>query len=217
MANGFENIIRGILLTHSYRIDLQYDDLVHQIPTSDAGQDLLAMDIMHARMNGLPNYIGLLSSFKSDHGIYSSPQCPASLVTNSTLLNQTDPLFCFLMITASDVMNPSDYERQIADELCNAYCKVMHIDGIIGLLAEPHIPGISFSHNMAKSIGDEFRRKRDGDRYWFEHTLDSEDLLQVKNTTMKDLLLCNFDINLLSDNIFGRGIYHEEVLRNCTD
>ena len=169
VAQGLENIIRGIVIKKSNRIDLKYVDGVRNIRVSAGVIDLLSLDIIRGRLNGVPDYARFLKSLGDDRGIYSSPDCPSDLETTSGL-NQTDPIACFVKIVAEDVDNPSVDEIKVAEDLRNVYEKVLHVDAIIGLLAEPHLSGgVSFSQNIALLTADQFKRSRDGDRFWFEN------------------------------------------------
>jgi len=214
IANGFENIIRGLILTQTNRVDLQYVDEIRQIPVSTGVIDIFALDIMRGRINQVPNYARLVMALGDDRGIYSSPDCPSSLKTD---LNQTDPVSCFIKITAKDIENPTDEEQQSAEDLLGAFGKVLHVDSIIGLLAEAHMPGISFGKSLLILIADQFKRSRDGDRFWFENgkQFSENQLMEIKSTSMKDLFVRNFDIEILPENVFANGDLLNSTITSC--
>ena len=164
MSRGLENIIRGIIVKTSNRVDLNYVDGIRNIRAPDGVIDVLSLDIVRGRLNGVPNYSMFIKSVGASRGIYSSPDCPHELDMPSSL-NQTDPIDCFIRIVAKNIDNPSDDELKVAGELRNVYGKVLHVDAIVGLLAEPHLSGVSISKNSAEAIADQFKRSRDGDRF----------------------------------------------------
>ncbi len=50
-----------------------------------------------------------------------------------------------------------------------AYGEVEKIDLWSGGLAEDHAPGAMVGETLQAIISDQFRRLRDGDRFWFEN------------------------------------------------
>jgi peroxidase len=213
VAGGFESLIRGLLSTIENRIDLQYADGIRNIPTSTGVVDILSLDVIRGRENGIPNYAHVAKSLGNDRGMYSSLDCPLQLETQGT----DDPIECFLKITAADPADPTDEEFDVADVLRNVYGKALNVDAIIGMLAEPHLAGLSIGENFATLSADQFKRSRDGDRFWFENDDQFEpvDLAAIRRTTMKDLLIRNFDITLLPDEIFATGDLLDEMTKNC--
>ena len=175
--------------------------------------DLLSLDVLRGRENGIPNYVHVAKSLGKDRGIYSSLDCPLQLETQGT----DDPIECFLKITAADPADPTDEEVDVADALRDVYGKALNVDAIIGMLAEPHLAGLSMGENFATLSADQFIRSRDGDRFWFENDDQFEpvDLAAIRRTTMKDLLIRNFDITLLPDEVFATGDLLGEMTQNC--
>ena len=220
VSQGLENIIRGITVKKSNRIDLKYVDGIRNIRRLEGVVDILSLDIVRGRLNGIPTYPKFIESFGADNrGIYSSPDCPGDLDMPSSL-NQMDPVACFIKIVAKDIDNPSEDELKVAGELQDAYGKVLHVDAIVGLLAEPHLSGgVSFSKNVAEVTADQFKRSRDGDRFWFENNSKGEflpeELAMIQNTTMKDLFVRNFDITVLPDDVFAGGDNWDQTFQNC--
>lgn len=216
VAMGLENIIRGIVTKTSSRIDLKYADEVRDIRRNGGVIDLLALDIHRGRINGIPNYAALVKTLGNDHGIYSSPNCPSELESDPA----PDPIACFTNVVAEDNDNPSEDELEIAEKLQQLYEKVLNVDAIIGLLAEPHLlEGVSFSENLVGLMADQFKKCRDGDRLWFENVdngvFSSEEIAEIRGTTMKDLFVRNFNISFLPDNVFARGDKLNQTVEQC--
>lgn len=119
--------------------------------------DVPAQDIMRGRLNGVPNYHALRKVYfggpKRD--IYRQAECDATEESPAP-----DPLPCFRLVTGED---------DLAVRFQGLYGKVNNIDGIVGLLAEDpaSAPGSLVSRTAAVIIGEEYRRKRDADRFFY--------------------------------------------------
>ena len=103
----------------------------------------------------------------------------------------------------------SDLEVQQALKL--AYGDVEQIDLWSAGLAEDHVPGAMVGETFRTIIADQFRRLRDGDRFWFEndpYLLSNPALLaEVRATTLADIIRRNTIIGGdLPDNVFGGGL-----------
>ena len=100
----------------------------------------------------------------------------------------------------------SDPDAQVA--LDQAYGDVEDLDLWVGGLAEDHVPGSMIGETFRTIIAEQFRRLRDGDRYWFENDpyfLANPGLLQdVRATTLADVVRRNTAIgDELPENVFG--------------
>ena len=90
----------------------------------------------------------------------------------------------------------------------NLYNKdIDNIDLFGGLLAEDHFPDGSFGETISKIVLSQFKRTRDGDRFWYENYIKNGYLRSfIESVTLKDILewTTNMDIETLdtSDNIF---------------
>ncbi len=92
-----------------------------------------------------------------------------------------------------------------------AYEDVDEVDLWTAGLAEDHAPGAMVGETFRAIIADQFRRLRDGDRFWFENDpcflSDPELLAEVRSTTLADIIRRNTDIgDELPDNVFGGGL-----------
>ena len=82
-----------------------------------------------------------------------------------------------------------------------------NIDLFVGLLAEKHMDGGSFGETISKIVLEQFKRTRDGDRFWYENYIKPGCLtLWIESITFKDVLewTINEDITSLdaTGNVF---------------
>ena len=106
--------------------------------------------------------------------------------------------------TFADITSDPD----VQEELRRAYGEVDLIDLWPGGLAEDHVPGANVGVTFRTIIADQFRRLRDGDRFWYENDpyfLANPELLeQVRGTTLADIIRRNTEIgDELPDIVFG--------------
>ena len=92
-----------------------------------------------------------------------------------------------------------------------AYEGVERVDIWTGGLAEDQVPGAMVGETFRTIIADQFRRLRDGDRYWFENDpyfLWNVDMLtELRSTTLADIIRRNTEIgDEVSDNVFGGSL-----------
>ena len=186
----FENLIRGLINEVTAPNDIMIDDTLRDIPFRvpvPGGTDLLALDIHRGRENGIQNYAVLQTTYGShDLRIYGAPGCPEKYGHKT----DPDPLSCFT--------NLVPYNATLAANLQSIYTKVNNIDGIVGLMVEPHVDGTSFGYTLVTIITDQYQRARAGDRFWFENLFQANPftLAQIASfqaTTMGYLLRQNFD------------------------
>ena len=109
-----------------------------------------------------------------------------------------DPVTSF-----ADISSDADVQQALAD----AYGSVDDLDLWVAALAEDHVEGASVGETLQAIIGEQFRRLRDGDRFWFENDpyfVANSDLLdEVRNTTLADIIRRNTVVgDELSDNVF---------------
>ncbi len=96
----------------------------------------------------------------------------------------------------------------VQDELRRAYGDVELVELWPGGLAEDHVPGTNVGETFRTIIADQFRRLRDGDRFWYEqdpYFLANPDLLEeVRRTTLAQIIRRNTEIGEeLPDVVFG--------------
>ena len=83
------------------------------------------------------------------------------------------------------------------------YGDVGDIDSWVGGLAEDHADGAAVGELIYTVLKDQFERTRDGDRFYFENDPDlSDDLDDLKATTLSQIVERNTTIEGLPDNVF---------------
>lgn len=93
-------------------------------------------------------------------------------------------------------------DAQLQQRLEQVYGTVDNIDLWIGGLAEDHVAGSSMGETFQAIIIDQFRRLRDGDRFWYENLFDGEQLQLIESTTLADVIERNTTVAGLQDNVF---------------
>ena len=88
-----------------------------------------------------------------------------------------------------------------------AYGEVGKIDLWSGGLAEDHVPGAMVGETLQAIISDQFRRLRDGDRFWFENEpyflANPEVLDHVRRITLASIFRGNTAMaDEIQDNVF---------------
>jgi hypothetical protein len=96
------------------------------------------------------------------------------------------PRRSFLEICPSDTALAAALDEAYAGDIDN-------VDTFIAGLAEDHVPGSEVGELFAVIIADQFRRLRDGDRYWFENpdapaALRDADVRSVRSVKFIDVL-----------------------------
>ena len=103
----------------------------------------------------------------------------------------------------ADISSDSGVQRA----LYSAYGDVHDLDLWASAMAEDHQPGALVGETLQTIISDQFRRLRDGDRFWFENDpyfqANSELLDQIRHTTLANVIRCNTPIESdIQDNVF---------------
>ncbi|MDP6900301.1 MAG: peroxidase family protein [Candidatus Thalassarchaeaceae archaeon] len=78
-----------------------------------------------------------------------------------------------------------------------------HIDPLIGMLAEDHIPNSVLGETMDALITDQFVRLRDGDPFYYENDAElTEVKIELKTTHLADIILRNTEIESIQCDVF---------------
>ena len=99
-------------------------------------------------------------------------------------------------------------DPEVQEALERAYGDLRHLDLWAGGLAEDPLPGAMVGETIHAILADQFRRLRDGDRYWFEQDpyfrANPGLLEEVRATTLADVIRRNTTIgDELPANVFG--------------
>lgn len=179
------------------------------------GLDIFAFDIQRGRLNGIPNYDRIRAAYHPDGSMYGSPGCGKGLEGKrgkrgkngkkgkKGKKDKDDPLDCFIrLVSGGPPGQASTEETTLATELRDLYGKVNRIDAFVGMLAEPHVQGTSFGETLGRIVADQYKRLRDGDRFWYENVYNAQEQAEVKSVTMKTLLERHFDLTNLPEEVF---------------
>lgn len=99
-----------------------------------------------------------------------------------------------------------DFSQITSDPALQANLKSLHgsvdnIDLWVGGLVEDHVPGSSMGATFRGILTDQFQRRRDGDRFWYERMLSGRQLDQICNTTLADIIRRNTETTNLQPNV----------------
>lgn len=94
-------------------------------------------------------------------------------------------------------------DATLAARLQSLYGSVDRIDAWVGLLAEDHRPGSSVGPTADAVITDQFRRLRDGDRFWYQAAgFDRRELDAIDRTTLAGIIARTTGVVGLQRSIF---------------
>ena len=171
-AEGIDGLLKYAASAHAAEIDTQVVDGVRNFLIDGPGG--MALDL-----------VSLNIQRGRDHGLadYNATRVAYGLA----------PVDSFDDIT-------SDVESQKALEA--VYGDVDNIDLWIGGLAEDHVRDSAVGELVQTIVADQFRRLRDGDRFWYENIFSGRDLVQLRNTRLSDILQRNTSITNLQQDVF---------------
>ncbi|MFO0939714.1 MAG: peroxidase family protein [Pirellulales bacterium] len=92
--------------------------------------------------------------------------------------------------------------KETQTKLQQLYGTVDNIDLWIGILAEDPVAGGSIGPTGQKIIADQFRRMRDGDRFWYQNEFAGDLLREIDQTRLSDVLKRNTPLQNLQQNVF---------------
>lgn len=98
-------------------------------------------------------------------------------------------------------------DRAVTNRLASIYVSVDDIDPWVGMLAEHHIAGSMVGETLLAVLGDQFRRLRDGDRYWYQNYLNADLVSVVEQQTLAVIIRRNTEIgDEIPDDVFRTPI-----------
>lgn len=96
-------------------------------------------------------------------------------------------------------------DHTVRDKLKNLYGSVHNIDVWVGGILEDQVDGGKVGPLFSCLLLEQFKRLRDGDRFWFENpnVFKPEQLAQIKKTSLARILCDNGDnIDTIGENVF---------------
>lgn len=85
--------------------------------------------------------------------------------------------------------------RDLAEDLEDVYGDVEKLDIWVGGLAEPPVRGAMVGETIRTVLSDQFRRLRDGDRFWYENHFNEEMQRLLEQQTLARIVRRNTDID----------------------
>lgn len=84
------------------------------------------------------------------------------------------------------------------------YGDLNKIDPWVGMLAEQHMPDALIGSTVMLIIERQFQNLRDGDRFYFESDPDltTEEIAEIRNTSLRDIIMRNTGIEIMQENVF---------------
>lgn len=148
-----------------------------QIPGKRFGLDLVALNIQRGRDHGIPGYVKYREI------------CGLSKVSS---FEDLERLFS----------NP-----QVPGVMAQLYRSVEDIDLFLGGTSEKVLPGAVVGPTFACIIGEQFRRIKEGDRFWYEAgkqagSFTAAQLTQIKKATLSRVLCDNSNLDIMQPNAF---------------
>uniref|UniRef100_V9GVG1 Peroxinectin n=1 Tax=Hydra vulgaris TaxID=6087 RepID=V9GVG1_HYDVU len=93
-------------------------------------------------------------------------------------------------------------DKSIAKNLELLYENVDNIDLWVGGLAEDHVKDSELGETFHKIILEQFIRFRDGDRFWYEKNLTTEEIADVESRSLGKIIRLNTGFTDCPDNVF---------------
>ena len=111
------------------------------------------------------------------------------------------------------------------DNLSLVYPDIDNADPIMGMYAEPHLPGGVLGETMHALLSDQYQRLRDGDILYFENDQEIQPYLdQVTQSSLAKIILRNTEITTMQcdvmyavDSVNDMDCFHPEIPKYHTD
>uniref|UniRef100_A0A8C3P7V5 Eosinophil peroxidase n=1 Tax=Chrysemys picta bellii TaxID=8478 RepID=A0A8C3P7V5_CHRPI len=191
MEGGIDPLLRGLLVDHA-KLMKQNQMVVEELQerlfeqVEIIGLDLAALNLQRGRDHGLPGY----NAWRQFCGL-SQPRNLAEL---------------------SEVLRNPELARKFMD----LYGTPDNIDIWIGAMAEPFVPNGRVGPLLACIIGSQFRKLRDGDRFWWENpgVFTPQQRQALSSSSLPRVLCDNTRIREVPRDVFKVNRYPEDFV-NC--
>ncbi|XP_070598291.1 eosinophil peroxidase-like [Erythrolamprus reginae] len=189
---GIDPVVRGFLAEHP-KLMRQDQMMVEELQdhlfeqVKHIGFDLSALNLQRGRDHGLPGY----NAWRRFCGL-SAPTNEAQLA--AVLRN-----------------------RKLAKQFINLYGTPENIDIWIGAIAEPFVTNGRVGPLMACLIGTQFRKLRDGDRYWWENrdVFTSSQRRALRSGSLSRIICDNTHIKEVPRDLFKVNRYPRDFVSCC--
>ncbi|XP_068126278.1 myeloperoxidase-like [Hyperolius riggenbachi] len=176
---GIDPFLRG-MMGNQAKLNRQNQIMVDELRdrlfdmVKRVGLDLAALNIQRGREHGLPGY----NAWRRFCGL----SAPRNLDELTTVLNN----------------------RDLAQKLINLYGTPENMDLWVGGVSEPLVSGGRTGKLLSCLIGDQFRRTRDGDRFYYENpsVLKPAQRISIERVTMAQVICANTNITEVPLNVF---------------
>lgn len=149
-----ENVLHSLLYEKSRAIDPQFPESLRSI--RGANTDIIVQNQVRASENGIPSYHTIRKLwYGGNHAnLYNRQGCRTANENSPA----PDPIECFRYVNSNET---------VAAALQTMYGKLTNINFYTAVVSEePEQSAVG--RTSARIIADQFRRVRDGDRWWFE-------------------------------------------------
>jgi peroxidase len=93
-------------------------------------------------------------------------------------------------------------DAALAASLQSLYGTVDNVDLWVGGLAEDHAAGSNVGPTFQKILVDQFTRARDGDRFWYQSSLNGDEMRVVQGVRLADVIRANTGVSNLQPDVF---------------
>ncbi|XP_028628250.1 eosinophil peroxidase [Grammomys surdaster] len=181
---GIDPILRGLMATPA-KLNRQDSMLVDELrdklfqQVRRIGLDLAALNMQRSRDHGLPGY----NAWRCFCGLSQ----PRNLAQLSRVLKN----------------------RDLARKFLSLYKTPDNIDIWVGAIAEPLLPGARVGPLLACLFENQFRRARDGDRFWWQKwgVFTRRQRKALRRISLSRIICDNTGITTVSRDIFRANIY----------
>ena len=184
---GIEPFLMGLGATLAQEIDNHVVDGVRNLLFDPPAQfDLAAINMQRAREHGLPGY----NQVRRDFGL-------EAYTSFDQITSDPELAAAFRLAYGVDADGNDNIEL---------------VDPWVGAISEDHVPGASVGELMQTVLVDQFRRTRDGDRFFYANQFSGAELAMIENTTLADIIRRNTTLTNLQDHIFfDRTVLYYQV------
>ncbi|KAG8590368.1 hypothetical protein GDO81_006738 [Engystomops pustulosus] len=101
--------------------------------------------------------------------------------------------------------------RELAEKLISLYGTVENIDMSVGGVSEPPVANGRIGKSLTCLFGKQFRRLRDGDSYYYEHSsvFSSAQRRSIESVTLAQIICANTNIKKVPPNVFMANDYSD--------